>query len=222
MSTTVLKETVPASGAMASVGHVAIERLRALVDQLGAELEWQRGASGRIAAILGIDRSYVSLLLNRSRPAAQVQLATIDRVVSATGIKRCFFLDDFGGVTPSYKEFLTRALPLGPILDRRDPAHHDPRKVVATVLRKADSESMTPELIAAICAHVDVLSRYTSVSEVDVKKYVKGLKSELVHQLKADARGEPGARAKHEAAVSKLAAAGTRAAPKTRRKRRQA
>lgn len=196
------------------------ERTRALINQLGDQADWKRGTGVQVAKLLGIGPSLVSLLHADKRQDIDVQWSTVQRIVAATRIKEEFFTGRFAQ-EPYYADFLTRGYPLelGELVNRRATAPGDPRTLVTEILRTADHSEISPEMLAAVHAHVDQLSRFTTVTEPDVTRYLTGLRTELLKQLRADAHGISGAAAKRRAAVSKLAASVSPAGQRRRRQR---
>jgi transcriptional regulator with XRE-family HTH domain len=196
------------------------ERTRALINQLGHQNRWERGTGTQVAQLLGIGPSMVSLLHHNRRKDVGVQWGTIQRILAATGLKVEFFTGAFD-TEPYYADFLPpgRILELGPVNDRRVGAAKNPRDVVAEVLSLSGQKQVSPEMLAAICAHVDQLSRFTTVTGHEVLQYVTGLREEIDRQVTAESQGKRGAASKRRSAVSQLADGARVRAPGRKRRR---
>lgn len=81
---------------------LATQRYRELVEDLGSELNFQRGWLSRAADRLGVSKSYISRL--RSEPDLEVGMDAIERAVEKLKIDRSFFFSQ-QDAPPHYADF---------------------------------------------------------------------------------------------------------------------
>ncbi len=94
---------------------LAGSRYRLLVDQLAGDVgKPQRGWQSEVARRLGVDRAYISKLLNPDVDLA-VGVGVIDRACERLGLKREFFTKTKGYRRPAYTAFLRDDVPMMPL-----------------------------------------------------------------------------------------------------------